>query len=275
VRFGRLWGHDRGLDYWTALARGEVPGPEQRAVALLKRVVDPYRFSLYCLLGRLPVMGNVTRTLYLVEKGGGVVELEDGFGIASWCISIGPHSEDVPGTDHVVALRSIIEGEEMAFLRTGNRGRGGMFGRVCENPYVQSPFEEPFGPKEESRLDRMIGTDQLLFPTPEQEETAMLAGPIAVADGGAVMGDDMHGEYVVNDLGDYVRYNRGWRRRRPRAARRYRRDDPDLFGQVAYDVGQEMGRDVRGNIRLGPMGQHFLGQAQIPVRNAGAYDLMA
>lgn len=115
------WGDSRDLDYWTALACGEVDEPEQRAVDLLRRTTDEERFGYYCQTGMLPVMGNVTGRIYLLQRGGQAIELEDGRVVASWCISIGPHATEIPGTDHVVVLRNMVEGEELDFLEIGNR----------------------------------------------------------------------------------------------------------------------------------------------------------
>src|SRR5574342_85601 len=115
------WGDSRDLDYWTALACGEVDEPEQRAVDLLRRTTDEERFGYYCQTGMLPVMGNVTGRISLLQRGGQAMELEDGRVVASWCISIGPHATEIPGTDHVVVLRNMVEGEELDFLEIGNR----------------------------------------------------------------------------------------------------------------------------------------------------------
>jgi len=115
------WGVGKGLDYPTAVRRGEVPMPERRAVEMLRRQCDPERFRYYCHTGHLPARGNVTGTIYLVRKGGGAMELCDGREVASWCISIGPHRPDLPPTDHAAVLKAMIEGEEPTFVRTGNR----------------------------------------------------------------------------------------------------------------------------------------------------------
>lgn len=114
------WGRDGDLDYWGALAAGEVNPPEERAMTLLASVCDPHRFSLYCMTGCLAAIGNLTRTVYLIRHRLMILELDDGLPVASWCISIGPHA-DIPPTDNIVAIKALIEGEERAFLRTGNR----------------------------------------------------------------------------------------------------------------------------------------------------------
>jgi hypothetical protein len=115
------WGNSFDLDFWTAAACGEVDGPEMRAVDLLRHTTDGERFGYYCQTGMLPAMGNVTGRIYLIQRGGGALELEDGRIVASWCISIGPHAREIPGTDQVVVLRNMVEGEELDFLEVGNR----------------------------------------------------------------------------------------------------------------------------------------------------------
>jgi hypothetical protein len=115
------WGNSFDLDFWTAAACGEVDGPEMRAVDLLRHTTDEERFGYYCQTGMLPAMGNITGRIYLLQRGGSALELEDGRIVASWCISIGPHATDIPGTDQVVVLRNMIEGEELDFLDIGNR----------------------------------------------------------------------------------------------------------------------------------------------------------
>jgi hypothetical protein len=117
------WGEGHSLDFWTALERGEVDAAEIRAVDLLRRTTDPFRFAYYCQTATLPAMGNITGRIYMLERGGSAVELEDTHPVASWCISIGPHSMAIPGTDQVVVLRNFVEGEELEFMRIGNRSR--------------------------------------------------------------------------------------------------------------------------------------------------------
>jgi hypothetical protein len=162
-----LWGNSGTLDYWTALARGEVAGPEERAVNLLRRVCDPYRFSLYCMTGQLPVMGNITKKTYLALKSGGLLELDDGVPVAWWCFSVGPYAPDIPDTDNVVVCRSIVEGEELAFLNTGDRHpRGYHFTKneVERAVGVADPFVVEAMPREfdDFRPDRVLDTAQLL-----------------------------------------------------------------------------------------------------------------
>jgi len=115
------WGEGNSLDFWTALERGEVDAAEIRAVDLLRRTTDSFRFAYYCQTAMLPAMGNVTGRIYMLERGGAALELEDGHVVASWCISIGPHATTIPGTDQVVVLRNFVEGEEIEFMRIGNR----------------------------------------------------------------------------------------------------------------------------------------------------------
>lgn len=115
------WGNSLDLDFWTATEAGQVDAPEVRAVDLLRRTTDAERYYYYCQTGMLPAMGNMTRRIYLILRGGSALELEDGQVVGSWCISIGPHAHYIPGTDQVVVLRNLLEGEEMEFMRIGNR----------------------------------------------------------------------------------------------------------------------------------------------------------
>lgn len=145
------WGKGAILDYWAALAAGEVDPPEQRAMTLLSSVCDPYRFSLYCVTGCLAAIGNLTRTVYLIRRKMETFELDDGSPVATWCISIGPHA-NIPPTDNVVAIKALIEGEEGAFRRTGNRTD--MFpGDTAAPPIpgVCDPFTQRFIDSEEPR----------------------------------------------------------------------------------------------------------------------------
>lgn len=165
-----LWGHERNLDYWTALERGEVDDPERRAIALLRRYTDPERFGLYCVTGELAVRGNLTGTMYVLDRTGRVLELEDGREVATWCVYMDGHIE-MPLTDNVLTLRAIIEGEELAFLRTGNRSPGPSGGRFQRGPAttfvgVRNPHTEPFLPAEVYDLPgafpRLLGTEEIL-----------------------------------------------------------------------------------------------------------------
>lgn len=145
-----LWGPGKGLDFWTARARGLVHAEEERAVTLLARICDERRFSFYCLSGMLPAMGNVTRRTYLVRRFTTVLELDAGLPVAAWCIVTRDRGW-IPETDHVVTLKNLLEGEELAFRATGNRfpqydpsnGRAGLPG--FPNAYVA-----PFAPREGS-----------------------------------------------------------------------------------------------------------------------------
>lgn len=161
----RLWGQSGELDFWTALALGEVGEPEKKAVNLLARVCDPERFYLYCVTGQLPIMGNVTKRIYMALKSGGCLELEDGVPVAWWCFSIGPYASDIPDTDNVVSVRTIVEGEELAMFETGDRHpRGHHFNKqdVQRTDGVRDGFVERFLQDESHRPDKMIGTAALL-----------------------------------------------------------------------------------------------------------------
>lgn len=138
------WGDGARHDYWTALAAGQVDVPERRAMELLEFVCDPYRFSIYCHTGEMPARGNLTGTIFLVRRRGRVGELEDGVEIASWCISIGPHA-GVPGTDNVVVLKAMLEGEEAEFRRIGNRSS---YWRQRKSTSFVNPYAVPFVPEE-------------------------------------------------------------------------------------------------------------------------------
>jgi hypothetical protein len=158
-----LWGKSGTLDYPTALAKGEVPGPEQRAMGLLRRVCDEYRYSLYCMTGQLPVLGSVTRRLYLALKAGGLLEIVDGRAVAWWCFSIGPFDSTIPDTDHVIVVRAMVEGEEVAFMRTGDRHTYQSFeGELERGPGVADPFVVSLLEGIEWRPDVAINTADLL-----------------------------------------------------------------------------------------------------------------
>lgn len=114
-----LWGKDRDLDYWSALRADMVPDPERRAMALLASISDERRFSFYCFSGMFPAMGNVTKRTYLVRRWTTVLEIEDGAPRASWCI-LAQDRMIAPETDHVIAMKNILEGNELAFREVGN-----------------------------------------------------------------------------------------------------------------------------------------------------------
>jgi hypothetical protein len=196
-----LWGFDGTLDFWTALKRGEVDGPEKKAVNLLRRVCDLERFTLYCQTGQLPVMGNVTKRTYLALKAGGALELDDGEPVAWWCFSIGPYAPDIPDTDHVVSVRTILEGEELAMFQTGDRHPGGyhfMKHKTARSPGVRDPFVESFLPRADARPDKMIGTEQLLDVEDIQGKGPKLE---AVVHAGVFMGAN---EFVAVNFNDGI-----------------------------------------------------------------------
>lgn len=116
---GILWGPDRKLDFWSALRAGAVPEREKRAVSLLASIADERRLSYYLLSGLFPALGNATKRIYMVRRFHTVVELDDGVPVASWCI-LTKDRHSIPETDHVVAMKNVIEGEEMAFREVGN-----------------------------------------------------------------------------------------------------------------------------------------------------------
>lgn len=116
---GMLWGPSKDLDYWTARQRNIISVEERRAMALLASISDERRFSLYCVSGFMPAMGNVTKKIYLIRRHERVLELEDGRPLKSWCIGT-PDRNYIPETDHVVTMKTLIEGEELAFRETGN-----------------------------------------------------------------------------------------------------------------------------------------------------------
>jgi hypothetical protein len=160
-----LWGASGDLDYWSALARGEVAGPEQKAVDLLRRVVDPERFHLYCMTGQLPIMGNVTKRSYFALKSGGALEMEDGAAVAWWCFSVGPYAPDIPDTDQVLSVRMIVEGEELSMFTTGDRHpRGYHFekNRTKRGFGIVDPFVCEFVDRKGKRPDRDLKTSDLL-----------------------------------------------------------------------------------------------------------------
>jgi hypothetical protein len=158
-----LWGKSGTLDYHTALEKREVPGPEQRAMDLLRRHCDEYRFSLYCMTGHLPALGNVTRRIYLVLKSGGLLELVDGQPVAWWCFSVGPFDNSIPDTDHVSVVHSLVEGEEVAFMHTADRHTYQSFeGELERGPGVADPFVASILDGLAWRPDLAVGTAALL-----------------------------------------------------------------------------------------------------------------
>lgn len=115
-----LWGPDKTLDYWAARRAGLVPSQETRAMQLLASMADERRFSFYCISGMFPAMGNVTRRTYLVRRFSTILELDAGVPVGAWCV-VTQDRNAIPETDHVVAMKNLIEGEEMAVREIGNR----------------------------------------------------------------------------------------------------------------------------------------------------------
>lgn len=114
-----LWGTDRNVDFWTARGRGMVAQEELRAMGLLASISDERRFSEYAHYGMYLAMGNVSRRIYLVRRFQTVLELSDGAVVGAWCLETKDRRE-IPETDHVAALKNIIEGEELSFREIGN-----------------------------------------------------------------------------------------------------------------------------------------------------------
>ncbi len=148
-----LWGKDRHLDYWSALEAGVVPEAERRAMSLLASISDEKRFSFYCVSGMFPAMGNVTKRIYLVRRWTTVLELEDGKPKASWCI-LAQDRMIAPETDHVVAMKNILEGSELEFRQIGNAfhySEDPFRGTVTPNDLKTSfpnPYYNPIGPEQ-------------------------------------------------------------------------------------------------------------------------------
>lgn len=144
-----LWGKDRDLDYWAALQAGVVPDAEKRAMVLLASMSDERRFSFYCLSGMFPAMGNVTKRIYMVRRWTTVLELEDGRPRASWCI-LAQDRMLAPETDHVVAMKNILEGSEMNFREIGNAfhyTNDPFRGRVDPQASFPNPYYNGVGPQ--------------------------------------------------------------------------------------------------------------------------------
>lgn len=140
------WGPSRDLDFWTARARGLVPPEERRAVALLASVTDERRFSAYCATGRMAALGDVTKRIYIVQRFGKVVELDDGRPSVLWCIGT-PDRGTTPPTDHVVTMKNLIEGEEGAFRATGNPSSASFYPSHGSLGDGGAPYEAPFLPE--------------------------------------------------------------------------------------------------------------------------------
>jgi hypothetical protein len=137
---GILWGPKKDLDYWTARAAGLVLEPERRAMKLFASECDEERFSLYCHLGTIAALGNMTKHLYIVRRYKTVVEVVDGKAVGGWCV-VTRDRHVIPETDHVLTLKSLIEGEEYSFRATGNR-----VGYDLEEGKIQDPYRRSFIP---------------------------------------------------------------------------------------------------------------------------------
>lgn len=143
-----LWGKEKDLDYWAALEANVVPDAERRAMGLLASISDEKRFSFYCLSGMFPAMGNVTKRMYLVRRWTTVLELDDGRPRASWCI-LAQDRMIAPETDHVVAMKNILEGSEMHFREIGNAfhySEDPFRGRVDPKTAFPNPYYNQVGP---------------------------------------------------------------------------------------------------------------------------------
>lgn len=135
-----LWGPDRDLDFWTARESGLVSEPELRAMKLLASMCDEKRFAFYCHEGFIAALGNVTKHLYLVRRYARVQETVDGRVLNEWCVTTRDQHQ-IPETDVVLALKSLIEGEELFFRETGNRFAWGVIQKNSD-PYRMS-FVDP------------------------------------------------------------------------------------------------------------------------------------
>lgn len=177
-----LWGPDKNLDFHSALRLGHVDKAEARAVELLEEVCDPYRASIYLYRGVFPAMGNVTKRMYLVRRKSPhteVIECEAGRPIKSYCISIAMGIL-VPPTDAVIALKNLIEGEELSFRRTGNATEGSgwwpqhrspMESEAFLVPHIDADFEDlhrGWGIPPDARW-QMDDVDLVDFERPERE----------------------------------------------------------------------------------------------------------
>lgn len=153
-----LWGPSKDLDYWTARGKDLVPPEERRAMALLASITDEQRFSLYCKIGQMPALGNVTKRIYLVRRFDRVLELSDGRPSRSWCIGA-ENRYAIPETDHIVTMKNLIEGEELAFRETGNPSSS-LIGTTPPVDGVVNPYAVPFcGVDDEARA----GLDNVAF----------------------------------------------------------------------------------------------------------------
>lgn len=126
-----LWGKGGRCDYWAAKKRGEVDGPEERAVTLLFEICDHYRANQYLATGLMAAVGNLTGRTYIVSRTGSTQEIVGGRVAYSWCIH---PNEGMPPTDRVIGLKNLIEGEEALFRKTGNRSIAGQWYRPQKLP---------------------------------------------------------------------------------------------------------------------------------------------
>jgi len=143
-----LWGKGRDLDYWAALQADEVPAAEKRAMILLASMSDERRFSFYCLSGMFPAMGDVTKRIYLVRRWTTVLELEDGRPRASWCI-LAQDRQIAPESDHVIAMKNLLEGSELHFREVGNAfhySQDPWRGSVDPRTAFPNPYYNQIGP---------------------------------------------------------------------------------------------------------------------------------
>jgi hypothetical protein len=132
-----LWGFENGdLSFQEAIRRNHprdwtISQGERRAVQLLFQLVDHERATRYLITGEIYARGNITGTLYKVQRcAPNVLEYNTrGRICATWCVHADggsyftPTMDDsrLPKTDEVIALRNLIEGEETRFRTTGNR----------------------------------------------------------------------------------------------------------------------------------------------------------
>lgn len=145
-----LWGKENGdLTFHEAVRRNDpndwtVNEGERRAVQLLFQLVDHERASRYLVTGEIYARGNITGTLYKVQRCAPKVLEFDGRGrvCATWCVHADggdyfmatQDQSRLPKTDEVIALRNFIEGEETRFRTTGNRTQLRPYDKYAFNP---------------------------------------------------------------------------------------------------------------------------------------------
>jgi hypothetical protein len=111
---------------------------------------DEKRFSFYCVSGMFPALGDMTKRTYLVRRWTTVLELEDGRPRASWCI-LAQDRQIAPETDHVVAMKNLVEGSELHFREVGNAfhySNDPYRGRVDPQTSFPNPYYNEIGPKQ-------------------------------------------------------------------------------------------------------------------------------